>query len=43
MWLEGLVVFVVVALALAVGLSCMHLVDTPSRYAQPDAARAHAE
>ena len=40
MWLEGLIILVVVAMALTVGICCMHLVDVPSRFAQPDAAAA---
>ncbi|PRW60864.1 SNF2 super family [Chlorella sorokiniana] len=43
MWLEGLIILVVVVMALVVGCTCMHAVDTPSRFAQPEAARPHAD
>lgn len=43
MWLEGLIILVVIVLALVVGCTCMHAVDTPSRYAQPEVARPHGD
>lgn len=43
MWMQGLIVLGVVATALFVGVTCMHLVDVPSRFAQPEAARAHGD
>lgn len=43
MWLQGLIVLVVIGMALSVGCWCMHTVDVPSRFAQPDAPRPHGE
>lgn len=44
MWFEGLIVFIVILIALLVGCSCMHMVDVPSRFAQPQqASRQHQD
>lgn len=43
MWLEGLIVLIVILLALGVGTCCMHMVDVPSRFAQPQVTRPHGD
>ena len=44
MYFEGFIVLVVIGIALAVGISCMHLIDVPSRLPQPEtASRAHQD
>lgn len=43
MWFQGLIIAVVLLVALAVGCTCMHMVDVPTRYAQPQASRPHQD
>lgn len=43
MWFEGLIIAVVIIIALTVGCCCMHLVDVPTRFAQVEARREHAD
>lgn len=39
-FLEGLIVFVTVALAVGIGFCCMHIINTPTRFETPKEARA---
>lgn len=41
MWFEGIIVLIVILIALLVGTCCMHLVDVPTRFAQPEQSRQH--
>lgn len=43
MWLQGIIIAVVILIALTVGCCCMHLVDVPTRFAQGEARREHAD
>lgn len=43
MWLQGIISAVVILIALTVGCCCMHLVDVPTRFAQGEARREHAD
>lgn len=43
MWFEGLIVFIVILSALLVGCTCMHMVNVPTRFAQPEQSRQHGD
>ena len=38
-FLEGLLMFVVVAVALCTIFACMHAIDTPTRFSQPEGSQ----
>lgn len=40
-YLEGFIVFVTVVLTLLVGLTCMNIIDTPTRWGTPKEERHH--
>jgi hypothetical protein len=38
-YLEGFILFIITAMALAVGMCCMHIIDSPTRFATPKETR----
>lgn len=42
-YLEAFILAVVCTMALVVGLCCMHMVDTPTKFASPKETRTHQE
>lgn len=41
MFMEGLIILVVILIALTVGCCCMHIINVPTRFAQPEGSRQH--